>query len=127
MRIGELARASGVAASRIRFYEEERVLPPPRRTANGYRAYPPSAVEAIRLILQAQRLGFSLKEIREAAPAGGLDALDCDQILRLLGRKSEMLRVQLVELTARLTEVRASIREFERRKKRSLRRRPARA
>ena len=40
MRIGEVAKAAGVSTSRIRFYEEEGILPPAPREANGYRSYP---------------------------------------------------------------------------------------
>lgn len=39
MKIGELARRTGLAASRIRFYEEAGLLVV-QRQANGYRDYP---------------------------------------------------------------------------------------
>lgn len=72
MRIGELSRRTGIAASRIRFYEKHAVLPKPVRDENGYRAYPDTAVKTLSLVDSAQRLGFSLSEIRdgliEAAP-----------------------------------------------------------
>ena len=72
VRIGELARRTGIAASRIRFYERHAVLPRALRGGNGYRHYPETAVKLLRLIDGARRLGFSLSEIRgalsEAAP-----------------------------------------------------------
>jgi MerR family transcriptional regulator, copper efflux regulator len=72
MRIGELARRTGVSTSRIRFYERRGVLPKPVRHANGYRDYAERAAKMLTLIDDAQRLGFSLSEIRtslgEAAP-----------------------------------------------------------
>jgi MerR family copper efflux transcriptional regulator len=72
MRIGELSRRTGISTSRIRFYEKHEVLPKPIRDGNGYRAYPDTAVKILSLIDDAQRLGFSLSEIRaslsEAAP-----------------------------------------------------------
>ena len=66
MRIGELAKKSELSASRIRFYEARKVLPKATRGGNGYREYPDDAVATLRLIDGAQRLGFSLSEIREA-------------------------------------------------------------
>ena len=66
MRIGELATRTGISASRIRFYERHDVLPKPTRHGNGYRAYPDTAVKILELIDAAQRLGFSLGEIRVA-------------------------------------------------------------
>ena len=72
MRIGELSRRTGISTSRIRFYERHDVLPKPIRDENGYRTYPDTAVKILELIDGAQRLGFSLSEIRaglsEAAP-----------------------------------------------------------
>lgn len=71
-RIGELSKRTGISASRIRFYEERSVLPKAIRGENGYREYPDTAVKMLGLIDDAQRLGFSLGEIRdrlsEAAP-----------------------------------------------------------
>jgi MerR family copper efflux transcriptional regulator len=72
MRIGELSRKTGIATSRIRFYEKHNVLPKPARNGNGYRTYPDTAAKILQLIDAAQRLGFTLSEIRaapsEAAP-----------------------------------------------------------
>lgn len=72
MRIGELSRRAGISTSRIRFYEKHAVLPKPTRDENGYRKYPDTAMKILHLIDDAQRLGFSLSEIRaglsEAAP-----------------------------------------------------------
>lgn len=58
MKIGELARRTGLAASRIRFYEEAGLLVV-QRQANGYRDYPEQAVLLLELITGAQRAGFS--------------------------------------------------------------------
>jgi MerR family transcriptional regulator, copper efflux regulator len=72
LRIGELLRRTGTWTSRIRFYERHEVLPKPIRNENGYREYPDTAAKILELIDAAQRLGFSLSEIRtglsEAAP-----------------------------------------------------------
>ena len=43
MKIGELPRLTGLAASRIRFYEDAGLLVA-QRQANGYRDYPEQAV-----------------------------------------------------------------------------------
>lgn len=41
MQIGELAKLSNTSAKTIRFYENAGLLPPPARTASGYRDYGP--------------------------------------------------------------------------------------
>ncbi|KAG8150132.1 MerR family transcriptional regulator [Burkholderia catarinensis] len=68
MKIGELARASGIAASRIRFYEASGLLEPARRQANGYREYGPEALTRLAIIDRAQQAGFALDEIRAVLP-----------------------------------------------------------
>jgi len=41
MRIGELARQTGVPEKAIRYYEQVGLLPPPQRMENNYRLYTP--------------------------------------------------------------------------------------
>jgi DNA-binding transcriptional MerR regulator len=67
MKIGELAQRSGLAASRIRFYEGIGLLKAERQP-NGYRTYSPQAVLVLNLIAAAQQAGFSLDEIRMLLP-----------------------------------------------------------
>ncbi|WP_028920710.1 heavy metal-responsive transcriptional regulator [Pseudoxanthomonas suwonensis] len=64
MNIGQLARQTQVAIDTIRYYEREQVLPPPRRSANGYREYGPDDVRRLHFIRRAKELGFGLDEIR---------------------------------------------------------------
>ncbi|MES2347283.1 MerR family transcriptional regulator [Duganella sp. Dugasp56] len=64
MKIGELAERSGIAASAIRFYEQEGLLPKAVRGANGYRVYTEAALERLHLIHIGQNLGFTLDAIR---------------------------------------------------------------
>jgi DNA-binding transcriptional MerR regulator len=69
MRIGELARRSGLNSSRIRFYEAKGLLNVVSRKSNGYREYPADALMILAIIIGAQRSGFSLDEIRQILPA----------------------------------------------------------
>ncbi|MFM4705122.1 MerR family transcriptional regulator [Aeromonas bivalvium] len=69
MKIGELARQTGMAASAIRFYEARGLLSRVRRGANGYRDYPPETAQLLAIIGQAQQAGFSLDEIKQLVSA----------------------------------------------------------
>ena len=104
MRIGELARRSGLSTSRIRFYEAKGLLNVVSRKANGYREYPADALMILGIIIGAQRTGFSLDEIRQILPAdlsnwrrGELmDALrrkiaDIEQMEKRLGQSKRQL------------------------------------
>lgn len=64
MRIGHLAQILGIRPSRIRYYEDAGLLPPPPRIS-GRRDYGREAVDRLRVVLAAQRASFTLAEIRE--------------------------------------------------------------
>jgi DNA-binding transcriptional MerR regulator len=113
MRIGEVARAAGVSTSRIRFYEAEGVIEPAGRTANGYRDYPPVTVDLIVFIERAQKLGFSLKEIRAGAPTTGLDPAACDVLVPALRGKLADVEAHIAASTALRDEIAALIETLE--------------
>lgn len=68
MKIGELSKITGIAPSRIRFYEAQGLLPRPVRQENGYRAYSTDTAMLLNIIDNAQRTGFTLEQIRRFLP-----------------------------------------------------------
>jgi len=64
LRIGEVAARSGIAASAIRYYEGEGLIPRAARR-NGWRVYDESIVELLGLIDLAKRAGFSVAEAKK--------------------------------------------------------------
>ena len=67
MRIGDIAQATGISRDTLRFYEKRGLLTA-RRSGNGYRDYPPEAVQWLTYIRTAQSLGFTLAEIEAGMP-----------------------------------------------------------
>ncbi|MFW5943285.1 MAG: MerR family transcriptional regulator [bacterium] len=63
MRIGDVAQRAGVAATTIRYYEREGVLPEAERKS-GQRVYGPEVLELLGTVKMAQELGFTLEEIK---------------------------------------------------------------
>jgi len=68
LKIGELAKQTGLNPSKIRFFEKEGIFNLGQREANGYRTYPIDAVDLLMLIVQAQEVGFTLKELKGIMP-----------------------------------------------------------
>jgi DNA-binding transcriptional MerR regulator len=65
MQIGDFARAAGVNIQTVRFYERQRLLRPPLRTASGYRNYQQSDLERLSFIRRNHEIGFTLAEIKQ--------------------------------------------------------------
>lgn len=112
MKIGELAKRSGLTPSRIRFYESIGLLKLVDRRPNGYRTYPPDALVALELIATAQKAGFSLDEIRTLVP-GSLDKWDHGSLVPALRRKVTEIGELETRLARTKTELVALIEDIE--------------
>ncbi len=101
MTIGEVARTAGVATPTLRYYEEEGLLSPTRRSPAGYRLYDAQAVEQLRFIRSAQAVGFTLDDIRTLGRLEGESGKT---------RKAEVRRL----LEQRLAEVNEKMKDLKR-------------
>lgn len=63
--IGETAKLTGLPTKTIRFYEDEGVISPALRGENGYRKYPVSAIDELKILKYARDLGLPLSEIKK--------------------------------------------------------------
>jgi len=101
LRVGELARRTGLTVRTLHHYDELGLLTPSRRSSTpsgaGYRLYDGAAVERLTKVLLLKGLGLSLDEIRRLLDGDGLPlgrALEL-QVERLRGeidRQSRLLR-----------------------------------
>lgn len=107
MKIGELAKRSGLTRSRIRFYERIGLLKTVDRRPNGYRVYPPEVLVMLKLIATAQAAGFSLDEIRTLLPSD-MEHWHHDALMDTLRRKIadiEALERRLAQSKAQLVRL----------------------
>ena len=97
--IGEVAERAGMSTSRIRYYETRGLLPEPERTA-GKRRYAEEVFRRLAIIDAAQRVGFTLEEIRDLL--AGRDQPAHERL-----RQLALLKLpELDDLIARATSVR---------------------
>ena len=106
MNISQAARATGLSAKTIRYYEEIDLISPAERRANGYRFYDEAALDELRFVHRAREVGFSVEECRQlvdlyrdpgrhSAHVKGLVLEKCDQLedkIRQLHSMQSMLR-----------------------------------
>lgn len=100
MLIGELAERSGISARTIRFYEQMKVLTAPERSSNRYRVYSDRTLAELTFIKRAQRLGFSLDEIRDILALGRSGRLPCNRVTTLCAVHIGEIDRQMAELIA---------------------------
>jgi len=98
LRIGEVAKRSGVSIDTLRYYERLKLLPRPERSSGGFRLFASEDIERVQFIKQAQELGLSLDEIKGLLTTGGAE--ECRKVRDLLQRK-------LFELDERLKSMKA--------------------
>jgi Cu(I)-responsive transcriptional regulator len=65
MKIGKVAKDSGVSQRMIRHYEKIGLMPPAARRDSGYRDYDEKDLHTLRFIGRARDAGFPIEEIRQ--------------------------------------------------------------
>ena len=64
MRIGQLARSAGVNVETVRYYQRIGLIELPRKPYGGVRSYDNEYLRRLLFIRRAQKLGFSLEDVR---------------------------------------------------------------
>jgi DNA-binding transcriptional MerR regulator len=106
MKIGDVARLSGVGIEALRFYESRGLLDPAGRTGSGYRLYDASALDRLTFIKKAQSVGFTLDEIARLIGEAKGGRRPCAEVRQLATER-------LAELDRRLAEMRRHRRELK--------------
>lgn len=98
MNIGQLARQAGVPIDTVRYYERQRLIPEPARSASGYRQYAHDDVTRLNFIRRAKTLGFTLEEIGELMAISSTSSNDMNEMRQKASKKLEVVEERLAEL-----------------------------
>ena len=98
MKIGELAKKTGLSVDAIRFYEKEGLIKAPVRTDGGYREFSEDAVAAIEFIAHCRSLDIPIPEIKKLLKVRSGSAKSCREA-------NEVIDGQLIKLRARIKEL----------------------
>lgn len=98
MKIGQVAKALSVSVQAIRLYEKRGLIPPATRLASGYRDYPASVLDDVRAVKQGQRLGFTLREMKEFVDLQQSSERSHASLRQFLQEKCDQLSTRIEEM-----------------------------
>jgi MerR family mercuric resistance operon transcriptional regulator len=97
--IGQLARAAEVPTSTVRYYERVGLLTPDDRSIGNYRLYDARSLSRLRFIRAAQRIGFTLEDVRQLLSIQDEGGLACREVQEIITRR-------VAEIDSRLRDLR---------------------
>jgi MerR family Zn(II)-responsive transcriptional regulator of zntA len=96
MKIGELAKQSGLSAHTLRFYEKSGLLKASGRSESNYRVYNKGDLQSAKFIKRARDIGFSLEEV------GTFLSIRSDLSAHVCAEAKELAESKIIEVTKRI-------------------------
>lgn len=100
MKIGALAKQTGLSVQTIRFYEQQGLVSVPERTEGNYRLYDAESLRQLGFIKQCRNLGLTLDEIRELIKHQATPEEACGEINHIVDIHVQEVDARIAELTA---------------------------
>ncbi|MDP8979354.1 MAG: MerR family DNA-binding transcriptional regulator [Acidobacteriota bacterium] len=125
LRIGQLAQRSGVSADTIRYYERIGLMPKAARNAAGYRVYSESAKDRVRLVQNALRFGFSLKQVGAFLGVRQAGGAPCRNVRAAGAEILAAIEERIAELMASRESIKETLEQWDRRLSQTPKGRPA--
>jgi DNA-binding transcriptional MerR regulator len=97
LKVGELAKRTGLTIRTLHHYDEIGLLKPSHRTDTGYRLYTAADVGRLMQIVSLRQLGFSLEEVKGCLDRPGFSPLEVIQMHASRLREQIELERQLCE------------------------------
>lgn len=106
LKIGDVARLSGLPVKTIRYYDDLGLLSPcVHRGSGGYRFFSPSVYNRLSFIKRSQHLGLTLREIQVILAVHAQGELPCGVAKDLLVEKLQVIQEQIESLNILKSEL----------------------
>lgn len=99
--IGEVANATGIAISTLRYYDREGMFPYMERSSGGIRVFSDKEIDTLRVIECLKSSGMSIKAIKEFL-------IWCQEGDSSLDKRREMFHTRLEEVEKQIEELQAT-------------------
>ncbi len=76
LKVGELAKRTGLTIRTLHHYDEIGLLKPSLHTAAGHRLYTAADIARLQQVLSLRQLGFSLEQVRDCLDRPGFSPLE---------------------------------------------------
>jgi len=113
LKIGEVAKASGIGIETLRFYEKSGLLDRPSRTESGYRIYDSEVLARLDFIKRAQVLGFSLDEVKRIIAHKRAGQSPCAEVREIVRRRLSELDERMREMKRYRKELAFALKEWD--------------
>jgi DNA-binding transcriptional MerR regulator len=113
LKIGDVAKLSGIGIEALRFYEKSGLLERPARTESGYRMYGREVLERLAFIKQSQALGFSLDEIKQIIEDARKGKSPCAEVRAIVRHRLEELDERMREMRRYRKELSETLEEWD--------------
>lgn len=107
--IGSLSRRTGTKVETIRYYERVGLLPPPARSASGYRLYGIEHLKRLTFVRRARALGFSIDEVRTLLRLADERKRPCAEVRAVAAAHLDDVRAKIADLKAMERVLRATV------------------
>lgn len=98
LRIGEVARRSGVSVKTIRFYCDQGLLRPSGRSAGGYRLFSPDTLAELVIIRALRAMDVSIAELARILQVRRAGVCNCALLKTSIAAKLDAIDRRLEEL-----------------------------
>ena len=113
MKVTQVAAKTGVSPYAIRHYTRIGLLTPARQPGNRYRRFTDADVKHLSFIRKAQKLGFTLKEIRKIFEKSKTGRTPCPVVRKIVERRVLENLKQLEEVVALQRNMERALRRWK--------------